>query len=162
MLRKTVNYGALTIITAALIIGGYCYWLHQKIYPNTDDAYIQAHMIDVASQINGQVQNVYVHNQQKVTKNELLFTIDPKPFQIALQKAQANLQNTEQEVVATQNAVAAATSVVAQRQAELIEAQKKCRPHFTSGKKGLLRKIRWGSHPASIGCCQTSRECCTR
>jgi len=124
MSRKIINYLILTLITIGLVIGGHAYWLYQKMYPNTDDATIQAHVINVAAQINGKIQQVLVHNQQVVTKNQLLFTIDPKPFQIALQKAQANLQNTEQEVMAEQNAVSASNAALIQRQAELINTQK--------------------------------------
>ena len=140
MSQKIIQYSALTLITAALVIGGYCYWLHQKIYPNTDDAYIQAHVIDVAPQINGIIQKVSVQNQEHVTQNQLLFTIDPKPFQIALDKAQANVQNTIQQVQAEQNAVNAATAALAQRQAQLIDTQKNYERIMLLVKKGYYAK----------------------
>lgn len=140
MNRKILNYATLTLITTALIIGGYCYWHHEKIYPNTDDAYIQAHVINIAAQVNGRVEQVFVKNQQRVTVNQLLFTIDPKPFEIALKKAQANLQNTREQIIAEQNAVAVAKATLAQRQAELIDAQKNNERIMTLVKKGYYAK----------------------
>jgi membrane fusion protein (multidrug efflux system) len=141
MPRKVLNYSTLGLITVALIIGGYCYWLHEKIYPNTDDAYIQAHVINVAAQVNGKVEQVLVKNQQQVTANQLLFTIDPKPFEIALQKAQADLQNTEQSIIADQNAVAVAQAALAQREAELVDVTKNEERIMTLVKKRYYAKV---------------------
>ena len=124
MLHKTSKYITLAIITPLLIMGGYFYWQHQQRYPSTDDAYIEAHVINVASQVTGVVQEVLVHNQQHVTKNQLLFTIDPKPFQLIYEKAQADLQNTQLQVQAAQNAVDTAKAQLAQTQAQLLDAQK--------------------------------------
>src|SRR3989338_292721 len=95
MNKKIVNYASLAIITTALILSGYFYWLHQQRYPSTDDAYVQAHVINIAAQVDGKIVQVLVSNQQQVNKSQLLFVIDPKPFVIALQKAKANLQNTQ-------------------------------------------------------------------
>lgn len=140
MLRKIINYSVLGLVIAALIIGGYAYWLHEKIYPNTDDAYIEAHVINVAVQVNGKIKQVLVQNQQHVTAHQLLFTIDQKPFEIALQKAQADLQNTEQQIIAAQNAVKAADAALAQRQAQLINTQQNYGRITTLTKEGFYAK----------------------
>jgi multidrug efflux system membrane fusion protein len=47
--------------------------------------------VDVKAQINGQVMQVYFLQGQDVKQGDLLFTIDPRPFEAALQQAQANL-----------------------------------------------------------------------
>ena len=140
MLQKISKYTTLALIIFLLVIGGYYYWQHQQRYPSTDDAYIQTHEVTIASQINGDVQQVFVHTQEHVTKNQLLFTINPKPFQIAYQKAQANLQNTQQEVAAAQNAVNAAQAAVAQREAQLIDAQKTDKRIMPLVKEGYYAK----------------------
>ena len=140
MPKKIANYSILALIILLLIIGGYFYWMHQKIYPNTDDAYIQAHVIDIAPQINGVIEKVFVQNQQHVTKHQLLFTIDPTPFQIALKKVQADVQNTIQQVQAAQNAVDAAIAALAQRQAQLIDTQKNYKRIMFLVKKGYYAK----------------------
>lgn len=140
MSRKILNYAILTLVTLSLIVGGYFYWLHQKRYPNTDDAYIQAHMISIAAQVDGKVQQVFVQNQAHVTKNQLLFTIDPKPFEIALQKAEADLQNTMQQVTAEKNAVEAAKAALAQRLAQLTDTQKNYDRIIALAKEGFYAK----------------------
>jgi membrane fusion protein, multidrug efflux system len=47
--------------------------------------------VDVKAQINGQVMQVHFRQGQDVKQGDLLFTIDPRPFEAALQQAQANL-----------------------------------------------------------------------
>jgi membrane fusion protein, multidrug efflux system len=47
--------------------------------------------VDVKAQINGQVMQVHFRQGQDVKQGDLLFTIDPRPFQAALEQAQANL-----------------------------------------------------------------------
>lgn len=140
MLRRTLQYTATLLVVLTLIIGGYAYWQHQQRYPNTDDAYVQAHVIDVAAQVSGKVQQVFVQNQQTVTQNQLLFTIDPKPFEIAYQKAQANLQNTLLQIQAAENAAQAAQAALGQRDAQLIDAQKKYDRIMPLVKKGYYSK----------------------
>jgi membrane fusion protein, multidrug efflux system len=60
-------------------------------YISTDDAYVHAGKLTVATDVSGIVSNVAVHESQKVDKGEILFTLDQEPFQIALAGAQANL-----------------------------------------------------------------------
>lgn len=139
-MRKVLNYAILLLVLAALIVGGYVYWLHEQRYPGTDDAYIQAHVIDIAPQINGQISKIFVKNQQHVKKNQLLFTIDPTPFDIAYKKAEADLENTLQAVSANQQAVLAADAVIKQRQAQLINAEKSSARIMPLVKKGFYPK----------------------
>lgn len=139
-MRKILNYSSFFLVAAALIIGGYFYWLHQQRYPSTDDAYIQAHVIDIAPQVNGIVAKIFVTNQQFVKEDQLLFTIDPTPFKIAYEKAQANLTNTLQNVTAYQKATFAAKALLEQREAELINAQKNYDRIQPLVKKGFYAK----------------------
>ncbi len=60
-------------------------------HPSTDDAYVQAGTIHVAAQVTGPVASILVKDHQAVQKGQLLFTIDPLSFQIAVDKAQANV-----------------------------------------------------------------------
>ena len=47
--------------------------------------------VEVKAQINGQVMQVHFRQGQDVKQGDLLFTIDPRPFDAALRQAQANL-----------------------------------------------------------------------
>jgi membrane fusion protein (multidrug efflux system) len=121
--KKTIRW---LIIIAVLVVAGifgYRYWRNAALYATTDDAYVNANRVDISAQVMGQVIKVYVNENQAAKEGDPLFDIDPKPFQLALEKAQAQLQLAMQSVSQQGSAVAAAQAQVAQRQAELNNAQ---------------------------------------
>lgn len=140
MSRKIIQYTVFAIAMLIIIVIGYRYWLHQKIYPNTDDAYIEANTINIAAQVTGKIQQVLVKNQQHVTQHQLLFTIDPAPFTLAVQQATATLNNTKQEIQAEQSDVKAAAAALAQSQAQLTDTEKNYHRIMTLVKKGFYAK----------------------
>lgn len=83
------------IVPALLIIGGGYYWLTSGGSVSTDDAMIKQDIVSVSAQVTGPVQAVYVRNGAKVKRGDILFRIDPAPFQVALENAQAQLANAE-------------------------------------------------------------------
>ena len=60
-------------------------------YEGTDDAYVQAASVAISSNVPGRVQELDVRDNQAVRKGELLFKLDPAPFQIAVEEAGAQL-----------------------------------------------------------------------
>ncbi|PMB54400.1 multidrug resistance protein A [Coxiella-like endosymbiont] len=122
MIKNIIKVVLPISLIAMLLISGYFYWRHEKRYPSTDDAYIQANIINIAPQISGTISKVYVHNHQHVQKNQFLFDIDPAPFTIELLKASAQLDETKQKIQAANMAVQSAKAVVAEKKAELIHA----------------------------------------
>jgi len=83
------------IVPALLIIGGGYYWLTSGGSVSTDDAQIKQDIVSVSAQVTGPVQHVYVRNGSKVKRGDILFQIDPAPFQVALENAQAQLAAAE-------------------------------------------------------------------
>jgi multidrug resistance efflux pump len=69
-----------------------------RFAPNTDDATLQAYVINVSSYLNGKVEQVYIHENQLVEKNAPLFSLDPKEYELALKKAENNLILTQDQV----------------------------------------------------------------
>lgn len=63
--------------------------IHDYFFISTDNAYVNANVVQIAPRITGQVTNLLIVNNQFVTQNQALFNIDPAPFQNALAKAQA-------------------------------------------------------------------------
>ncbi|MFL5285911.1 MAG: HlyD family secretion protein [Rhodopila sp.] len=75
----------------AVIIGGGAYWLSGGRWVETDDAYVQADSMTLSTDVSGIVAAIPVHEGQPVTKGQVLFSLDPQKFQIALDNAKANL-----------------------------------------------------------------------
>jgi membrane fusion protein (multidrug efflux system) len=81
------------IVPALLLIGGGYYWLTSGGSVSTDDAQVKQDIVSVSPQVNGQVVQVFVRNGAKVKRGDLLFRIDPEPYRVALEQAQAQLAN---------------------------------------------------------------------
>ena len=79
------------IVPALLIIGGGYYWLTSGGSVSTDDAQIRQDIVSVSPQVNGQVVQVFVRNGSRVKRGDILFRIDPQPYRVALEQAQASL-----------------------------------------------------------------------
>jgi membrane fusion protein (multidrug efflux system) len=74
------------------LIGGSVY-LADEPYVSTDDAFVRAAKYSVNARVSGQVVEIAVGDNQQVHKGQLLFRIDPEPYQIAVDQAQADLEN---------------------------------------------------------------------
>ena len=112
-----------SLIAIALAGGGYGYWRYTQRYRSTDDAYVGAHVVEIAAQVSGPVARLFVHDNQYVHKDLPLFDIDPRPFQLAVAQDQARLALTEQSVAAAQAAVRAAQAQVTERRVQLQNAR---------------------------------------
>ncbi len=85
----------LLIVPALLIVGAGYYWLTSGGSVSTDDAQVKQDIVSVSAQVTGPIQQVYVRNGAKVKRGEILFRIDPAPFQVALEQAEAQLANAQ-------------------------------------------------------------------
>ncbi len=73
-------------------------WIHHYYYVSTDDAYLNANVVQITPRISGKVIRLNISNNQYVQKGELLFSIDPEPYQLAIDAAQAELKLSEAEL----------------------------------------------------------------
>src|SRR6266850_1468635 len=87
------------LLPLALIVGGYFYVTGGAVM-STDNAYVQADMVGLSTDVAGIVTEVLVHDNQKVAKGDILFKLDPQQFQLALDRAEAQIGNTRNDVVA--------------------------------------------------------------
>jgi membrane fusion protein (multidrug efflux system) len=101
----------LTIAGAVYLTGGR--------YISSDDSYVHANKLMVSTDVSGLVQSVDVREGQQVKKGQVLFTLDPKPFEIALENAKANLASTVQDVESTRAQYRAGVAQIAAQQAQL-------------------------------------------
>ena len=143
MKTSSSKFGTLAAAIGVLIVCLLFYWHHETYYPSTDEAYIQANIITIAPRVTGQVDKLYIKNYQYVQKGQHLFDIDPAPFKASLDQAQANLDETIQQVSATNSAVSTARSMLLERQAQLVDAQKET--------PRILELVKQNLYPASKG-----------
>jgi membrane fusion protein, multidrug efflux system len=90
---------------------------------STENAYINADVVNVAAQVGGRVIAVHIKDNQHVQKGDALFDIDPQPFNIALERAQADLALARQSARQDNAEVAAARAQVDQAETDLANAR---------------------------------------
>ncbi|KII76518.1 HlyD family secretion protein [Vibrio renipiscarius] len=133
---RNLSIAAIAVLILAAL--SYFYVQHQKNYPSTDDAYVHANIIYIAPQVSGKVLNVNVSNYQKVSQGDLLYQIDPAPFQAKLDEARAAYEVAIQSNAATDDAILAASANVKSTLALLSDAQSTYRRIDNLVKKQLL------------------------
>src|SRR3984885_10281487 len=86
---------ALPIVLAAF---GVAYYLAQEPYISTDDAFVRAAKITVNARVAGQAVEIAVRDNQRVRQGQVLFRIDPEPYQIAVDQAEARLASARLQI----------------------------------------------------------------
>ncbi|HLQ24738.1 MAG TPA: HlyD family secretion protein [Acidiferrobacterales bacterium] len=111
------------VLALAVIGGGYLYWRHGVYYPSTDDAYVRAHVVQVATQVTGPIAQVQVRDQQYVRQEDSLFELDTRSFALAVAQARARLALANQAMGANEASVRAAEAELANQQVMLRNAE---------------------------------------
>jgi membrane fusion protein, multidrug efflux system len=110
---------SLVIIAAA--IGAAIYVLHREaIRPSTDAASIDADIVHVASAVGGRIIEIPVAENIAIAKGDLLFQIDPVPYEHAVAQAEADLELAEAALAEKKRLISTqmSTAVVAKEQTE--------------------------------------------
>ena len=81
----------LLIVPALLVLGGAYMWLTSGGSVSTDDAQVRQDIVSVSPQVNGQIVQTFVRNGARVKRGDILFRIDPQPYRVALEQAEAAL-----------------------------------------------------------------------
>jgi membrane fusion protein, multidrug efflux system len=80
--------------------------------PQTDDATVRANFVGIAPQVSGHIVELRVRDNQQVREGDVLFVVDPRPYEIALARARAGLALTGKEVEGYRRAVATADAAI--------------------------------------------------
>ena len=93
-LRKRMRFILLVVLPVIAVVTGLVLYMMGGRYVSTDDAYVHAAKLMVSTDVSGLVSEVDVHEGQTVKAGDVLFRVDPRQFQIALDNAKANMAQT--------------------------------------------------------------------
>lgn len=113
------------VALAVAVLSGFLYFRQLSVMPRTDDAYVAADLVQIAAQVEGPIVKLPIENNAAVKKGDLLFEIDPKPFQIAVDQAKAELAQTRQDVESLRDEVKTAEAGVDSAKADVDAAKAK-------------------------------------
>ncbi|MDD5657183.1 MAG: HlyD family secretion protein [Elusimicrobia bacterium] len=93
--RSRVLLAVSIAVAAAALIYGIHYWIWSRYHEETDDAFIDAHVVMIAPQVDGQVLRLFVDDNQPVRAGDALLEIDPADYRAALGQARADAASAE-------------------------------------------------------------------
>jgi multidrug efflux system membrane fusion protein len=99
-------------IVAAAVITGALVILITNEHPRTDDAEVFANFIGIAPQVDGPIDQLAVQDNQYRKQGDLLFEIDPRPYEYSLEKAKSDLNTLEGQIVDQRRTIASQVSAV--------------------------------------------------
>jgi membrane fusion protein (multidrug efflux system) len=139
-----VGARAAALLLAVVVVGGGLFLWNSLAWESTDDAQVNGHIMPLSARINGYVLEVPVIEGQLVHAGDVLVTIDPKDYKIALEQAQATFEDAQASAassrfnipitsVTTQSNVDSASTAVANAEAGFKAAEQ----NFESAKAVL-------------------------
>ena len=133
---------SIAIVAAAVVLGLFVLY-HANHHPRTEDAEIFANFIGIAPQVDGPLIRLNVKDNQFVKKGELLYEIDERPYQYALENALSEQAALEGQIADEQRKIAALVSAVSVAQANIhsAEAEVETQSGASAGRapNGLMR-----------------------
>ena len=87
-----------TLIVLSALITGILVWRINYQHPRTNDAMVRANIVGIAPEVNGRIVELHVEDNQYVKQGDLLYVIDPRPYQAKLAQARAELLVAEKDV----------------------------------------------------------------
>ena len=116
-MKKWIGLAVILVVVVGVVIAGYLYWKHSKLYPSTEDAYVHGDIYPIAPRVPGKIATYLVSDNQEVTEGQVIATLDPSTFQqtvdqdrAALEKARSVVKQTEAQLARAQAEVSAAAS----------------------------------------------------
>jgi membrane fusion protein (multidrug efflux system) len=125
------------VVLVVLGIVGFFFWLDSRNFEDTDDAYVDGHVVPITPQVSALVSAIHIDDNQLVHKGDLLVELDPTDFEVALQQAQGAQASASGKLEQAKASVEAAKSAVVEAQAE-VDAQQ---VNFENADRDLKRYL---------------------
>ena len=109
--RRLGKIVSIAIVAAALMTGALVITRTNE-FPRTDDAEVFANFIGIAPQVDGPIIQLAVQDNQYRKQGDLLFQIDPRPYEYTLEKARSDLNTLEGQIVDQRRTIASQVSAV--------------------------------------------------
>jgi membrane fusion protein (multidrug efflux system) len=117
--RQAVRWTLLILGPLLVLLGIGWFWLTGGRYVGTDNAYVQADLVSVATDVGGLVKAVAVRDNQPVRRGDVLFTLDDSSYRNALASAAADLALAKAELEALKASHAESLAAIAKAEADV-------------------------------------------
>ena len=97
-LRERLRRPLMVAVPIVLAAFGAAWYLVEEPYVSTNDAFVRAAKVTVNARVAGQAVEITVRDNQRVQQGQVLFRIDPEPYQIAVDQAEARLGSARLQI----------------------------------------------------------------
>src|SRR3984893_6196419 len=111
--RRRIGQRVVIGVTAAAALALLLVVYETNLSPRTDDASVWANYIEIAPEVSGRLVELPIKDNAFVKKGDLLFVIDPRPYEYALQQALSDQQALEEQIIDAKRRIAAQNSAAA-------------------------------------------------
>lgn len=150
------HWGRLALMLSlplALIIGGVVYWRSLQGQVSTDNAYVHLDKVSVSGEVSGKIVEVLVKENQQVKAGDLLFRIDPEPYQLQLAQADASIASAQASEISLANSSAMSGADISAAREQIAFARSNLVRQEALWKKGFTTKAAYeaAQHQVAIG-----------
>ncbi|MCH2631929.1 MAG: biotin/lipoyl-binding protein, partial [Nisaea sp.] len=100
--RLIVRIFLLVVIPVIAVVYGAQWYEKTGRFIETENAYIKTNVIAISADIDGRVTEVFVDENQIISKGDLLFKLDPNTYSVAIQMAESKREKVRQDISAMQ------------------------------------------------------------
>jgi membrane fusion protein, multidrug efflux system len=121
--RSACRLVVLCAASALVLAGAACWFMDNAGYQTTDDAIVEAHVIQVSPKIAAHVKGVHFDDNYEVKRGDLLIELDPRDYEVNLAGAVANLASAQSKLTEADAQQRVAQAGLGQAKADLAGAQ---------------------------------------
>ena len=144
-LRRALMLGGILVVLCGSAIA----YLNGGRYVGTDDAYVKAAQLTVTTDVSGMVKSVEVHEGQRVAAGDVLFRLDPEPFEIAVANAKATELQAEMTVGSLKADYRKAIQQTSAQKAMLDVSKTTLDRYASLVKQGSIAQTQWDQQQAT-------------
>jgi membrane fusion protein (multidrug efflux system) len=117
-------------------------WATSGRFVSTDNAYVQQDKVSVSADVAGRIVEVAVRENQRVKAGDLLFRIDPDPYRIAVEQAEAAVSDAQVQVATLQSSYRGTNADITAAQDQILAAQQDYDRQAALMKQGFTTRAR--------------------
>lgn len=135
--RGLVRWLIAIVVVAALVVAGDYFWRYVNSYESTDDAQVDGHINAISARVAGNVIEIRAEDEQVVNQGDVLVRLDPRDYEVALAKAEADLADAEAALETSRTGV----PIVSVNTASQLKTARSGRADADAGVLGAQRQL---------------------
>lgn len=155
--KSSVRRIAFTVVGALIFFFAISVLMERRT-PSSSQARVQAYVVPMAAEVAGRISDVPVIDNSKVREGDVLFRIDPVPFQIAINEAEAKLQRIGQTVGAGVSGIDAAQARVVEARANREKIRDQANRVFQLVERGVYPEAKYHELKGSLDASEAAAQ----